>query len=343
MHRSIWRLALVGALPIFAAPTAGHAGCGTATCPLDLNRGHSGKLRLQTAFEYIAQDRLRAGNTRVAFGHIRRPDHNEIETINRNLLLSADYALNSRWALAVALPLIQRRHSHIAAPGHRHDHDHESSHSAQSGATKLADRRQDEVGYLQEWRFTRPGDLVLWGRFKPTTRVEASLGISAPTGATAVRNDDGYRAEPSLQPGRGAWGLLFEASYEHVSPHRRGQTHFFASTAFRTYGRSRQDYRFGDEWLVYAGGGYLLTAQIELLGQLSVVWRNRDQPGHTGEYTDATGGYGLYASPGVRRALGAHMSLYGYYQVPLYEYLNQIQLTADRNLLFGLDCQLDVF
>ena len=67
------------------------------------------------------------------------------------------------------------------------------------------------------------------------------------------------------------------------------------------------------------------------------------QAGHTGEYTDATGGYGFYASPGVRWALGANMSLYGYYQVPLYEYLNQIQLTADRNLLFGLDCQLDVF
>ena len=80
---------------------------------------------------------------------------------------------------------------------------------------------------------------------------------------------------------------------------------------------------------------------MELLGQLSVVWRNRDQAGHTGEYTDATGGSGLYASPGLRWALGANTSLYGYYQVPLYEYLNAIQLTADRNLLFGLDCQLD--
>lgn len=59
------------------------------------------------------------------------------------------------------------------------------------------------------------------------------------------------------------------------------------------------------------------------------------QSGRTDELTDATGGTKLYLSPGLRYGLGPEIPLYGYYQFPLYEDLNQIQLTADRNLLFA--------
>jgi hypothetical protein len=37
------------------------------------------------------------------------------------------------------------------------------------------------------------------------------------------------------------------------------------------------------------------------------------------------------------------MALYSYYQYPIYDDLNQVQLTADRNLLFGFDYELDLF
>lgn len=34
------------------------------------------------------------------------------------------------------------------------------------------------------------------------------------------------------------------------------------------------------------------------------------------------------------------MSLYGYYQLPLYQRVNDVQITSDRNLLIGLGYSL---
>lgn len=325
MHRYAMLLALVNGLVALLMPPSVQAGCGTATCPLDLNQGQLRKLKVQAAFEYIAQDQLRAGTNKVAFGQIRRPDHDEIETINRNLLLRADYALNDRFSLGLSLPLFNRRHAHIAAPKHSH-------------AKRLANNSEEE-GELQEWYFTRLGDLALWGHFALRPQLVASLGIAVPTGQTDVRNDRGDKAEPSLQPGRGAVGLTFETSFEHTLPSGR----LFASTSFRLNGRSAQDYRFGSEWNLYTGGHYALGPRQDLMGQLVAAWKARDEAGRTGEHTDATGGTRLYLSPGLRYGLGPELALLAYCQFPLYENLNAVQLTADHLVLLGLDYQLNLF
>ena len=277
-----------------------------ATCPLDLNQGHSHKLRLQVAFEHIAQDQLRTGTDQIAFGQIRRPDHDEIETINRNVQLRADYTLTQRWSLALALPLLQRRHTHISTPEHNHD---ESDHSH---SKLVASLQQEAEGQLQEWDFARPGDLTLWNRFSPRDPIDAAIGISAPTGQTDIDNDDGANAEPALQPGIGAWGLIVEASFQRVFDNRSGR--LFASTSYRFNGRGVRDYRFGSEWLLHAGGHYSLGGRLDLLGQFVAAWRDRDKAGRTGERTDATGGIRLYLSPGLHYGLGPKISLYGYYQ-----------------------------
>ena len=115
MDRCILWLALVSLIAL-SPPAPVQAGCGTATCPLDLSTVHLHPLRLQIAFEYIAQDRLRAGTDKVTFGQLTRPDHEEIETNNRNMLLRLDSNVTERFSTTLSLPIVQRRHSHIALP-----------------------------------------------------------------------------------------------------------------------------------------------------------------------------------------------------------------------------------
>ncbi len=337
--------------PIWHVSPAG-ASCGTASCPLDVSRNQNhlldakpAALTLQLTFERIDQDQPRFGADKVAFGQIRRPDHDEIKTENNNVRLLAEYALNRRLSFSLTLPLLKRVHSHLANPAHGHDGDHSHDHVG-----KLAD--DDLGGELESWNFTRLGDLTAWSHWAPWPHLLSNkadfsldLGIGLPTGATGVRNDQGQLAEPSLQPGRGAFALLLDSSFEfrqQNAPFFAGHSpaRYFASTFYRINFKGKDDYQFGNEWVFHLGGQYPLWRRVDLLGQFVGRWNGRDEPGATGQRTDATGGTFVYLSPGLQFDLGQGVSLYGYYQVPVYQNVNQVQITSNRNLLVGLGYRL---
>jgi hypothetical protein len=64
------------------------------------------------------------------------------------------------------------------------------------------------------------------------------------------------------------------------------------------------------------------------------LWRGRDR-GAEAEPED-TGGTSLFLSPGVSYSIGKAINLYGFFQVPLYQYVNGVQLTADWAVAAGL-------
>jgi hypothetical protein len=294
------------------------------------------RFNLQVGFEAVDQDQPWAGTRKVRFGQISRPDHDELETTSRNLRWVANYALAPRWSLRAGLPLLHRSHSHLAHAGH-HEEEEDLDHVSE----------ETSEAELEEWDFTGLGDLSVWGRYQllPAARLVAGLGLSLPTGRTDLRNEQGKPAEPSFQPGRGAWGMLLELSIERFHQEvpallRKGTARFFASTLYQLNLRGKEGYRFGNEWLLHVGGQYPLVRWVELLGQVVVRWRGQDEPGDTGELVDATGGTFLYLSPGLQFELAQGVSLYGYYQVPIHRDVNAVQLTAGQNVYVGLSYSL---
>lgn len=324
------------------------ASCGGADCPLDVS--HQGSpaqpetscvrgTSLQVVYDAIDQDQLRAGTRKVQIGEIRRPDHDEIETLNRNVRLLAGYTFSPRWSAGLSLPVAHRYHAHIA------HHHHEEGHGAEESGVEAE-------GEVETWNFTALGDLTLRGRYKPWATsdrgdLSVGIGVSLPTGSTRVKNHDGEMAEPSLQPGRGNVGVMAEVSFQRLvnvpTFSGRGTARFFASSYYRLNRSGKEAYRFGSEWLVHMGGHYPLFRKVELLGQMVSRRAGRDEPGETGELTDATGGSWVYLSPGLQVDLISGLSLYSYIQLPLYQKVNGVQLTADRNLLFGLSYRLSLF
>jgi hypothetical protein len=328
---------LYGVFIFLAAGSVATASCGSAECPLDLGQHtqihrSTGRLGLQLAFEAIDQDSPFHGSDPVDFGQVLRPDHDEIKTRNRNLRLVADYEAGPRLALSLALPLVQRRHAHLAVAGHGgHDHEH--------GADDGADR-------LQQWDFTRWGDLSAWGRYRvlssARTDLSLGLGLSLPIGSTGVRNNVGIRAEPSLQPGRGAWGLMVEAAYQYRPLIGGRQAKLFGSGFHRRNTSGRHGYTFGDEWTLHAGGQYAVAGPWTLLLQVVGRHTGRDAAGRSGELTGATGATSAYFSPGIQLEILSGVAFYSYYQIPFYRRVNSVQLTADSNFLLGLGYRLNI-
>ena len=291
------------------------AGCGTAFCSLntnwhtlDMEPGASVDLR----YEFIDQDQPRAGTDKVGVGEIPR-HHDEVRTINRNLIAEFDYTFNSRWGITARLPAVSRDHEHI------HNHQGAALHDS--------------------WSFDGIGDAQIIGRYSfdrdsspGPANYGIKFGIKLPTGDYEVANDEGDLAERSLQPGTGTTDAIAGVFYATTT---EGGTAWFADAGLLAPIEERDDYKPGVRVGVDVGSSYPLNNRLSLLLQVNALWKDRDS-GVNAEPED-TGGTYVHLSPGVGVSVGDKTRLYGFVQIPIYQYVNGVQLTADWSIAAGLN------
>ena len=299
------------ALTLLLVPTFAAANCTSAFCTLNtdwnaqtpwLNNATSLDLRMET----IHQNQVRSGvNKSVATGHDR-----EVETINRNGWFGLSHAFTRDLNVSVQIPLVSRDHLHI----HLHD----------------------GVLLPERWDFTRLGDVRVLAHVRLDDKPSSvdgmygmMAGIKLPTGSTDERNRDGVKAEPTLQPGTGSTDLIaggfVSGRLTRVDWHMQLRWQHAVSV--------RQQYRPGDQVGLDAGIRYPL-GPVHALAQINLLWRDRDT-GMNAE-SDDSGGKFIYFSPGVALPLGKDMQVYGLVQLPLYQYVQGTQLTADWAATLGL-------
>lgn len=316
-------LALAATLPI---PAGAFASCGSATCPMDpqsLNLPLPRQFTLDVSFQYIDQDQVRIGRRRGEVGEVAST-HDEVRTVNRGIGILANYAPSDQLVLSAVIPFVSRFHEHIE----------ESA------------RESSDVP--ETWRFSDLGDASVSARYRVTPKLWATSGIELPTGARRPSNDQGEVAEPTLAPGSGSTdffgGFVYQTQLGVPSLSRGplGSTSvmpFFVGATYRRNGRGTEDYRQGDELLVNAGLNYPLFAQLQVLAQVNVDFRDRDDVGKTDEDPDHTGRTSVFVSPGVRVGLPGGIAAYWLVQIPVYQRVNGIQLTAGYNLVAGVQAR----
>jgi hypothetical protein len=299
-------------------PVLANASCGAAFCTVNtnwtsenamINAGSSFDLR----YEYIKQDQPRSGTEKVAVGQIGH-HHDEVQTINRNLVATYNRTFESGWGISVTAPVIDRDHVHL------HNH-----HGEQ---------------LPEEWKFTELGDIRVIGRYQLPSAGEAdaarttgfSFGLKLPTGKTTIRNDAGSPAERSLQPGTGTTDLVLGA-YHHQQLLALDSS-WFAQVQYQHALNSHDQYKPGRQFGADVGYRYNATDKLGALVQLNMLFRGRDA-GSEAEPADSGGRY-AFISPGLSYALSDAIEIYGFYQHPVYQRVNGVQLTSSRGLLVGV-------
>ncbi|MEO8158761.1 MAG: hypothetical protein ABI648_13270 [Betaproteobacteria bacterium] len=311
MH--IFRITVTAALLVAAVDA--NAGCGAAFCSLNTNWSMQGVwtepgARFDLRYEFVDQDQPRSGTQDVDVGQINR-HHDEVRTINRNVIAGFDYTFDANWGAGVQLPVVDRSHEHI--------------HNHMGGQIPEA------------WSFTQIGDVRVVGRYRFTPAEPQAgafglqFGVKLPTGKIDVANDDGDVAERSLQPGSGTTDAILGAFYSGPLATRAA---WFADVNWQTPLGERDGYKPGNRAGVDIGASYPLTGSVALLLQLNTLWKDRDR-GDNAEPED-TGGTFVHVSPGVSVALGGRTQLYGFVQLPIYQDVNGVQLTADWSVAAGL-------
>ncbi len=310
-------LAVSGALLAAGAFQPAHASCGATFCSVNTQWETQGVwtepgLRFNLRYEYTDQDQLRSGADKVEPGGVL-DTHDEIRTLNRNLQVGMDYAFNPAWAVSVQLPVVNRNHSHV---------------------------HNDVPPEFESWNLTGLGDLRVSGRYQTTLDNHAAAGVQfglkLPTGKFDETNDLGQLAERSLQPGSGSTDALLGAYTYHQL--EGDATTLFVQGLWQRPLTERDDYQPGQQLTFDVGLRYAMTRSLNAQLQLNLLWKDRDQ-GLSAE-PDDTGGSYVFLSPGASYVLTQQMQLYGFVQLPLYQYVNGTQLTADWSAVVGLSWRL---
>jgi hypothetical protein len=321
MKKIFFALGLVG----FSIPSA-QASCSSAVCSFNTNVEARGELHalqksLDIRYEFIDQNQQRHGRDEVS-RKLNSDGELEERTLNRNLIAMFDYPVTARWAWSFQLPLISRSHTHDSNPAHAHAH------------------AQPMHGTLeqQSWEFTEIGDLRVTGRYllnEPqagAANAGVKFGLKLPTGNFEVTNNEGEQAERSLQPGTGTTDLLLGAFYTH--PFAAGQASWFVEGLWQKPFAEHEDYQPGERLTFDLGLHRTINNQVRVLLQLNTQWRGRDR-GDAANPAD-TGGTFVYLSPGLSYSLAGNLEVYGFFQQPLYQRVNGVQLTADWSAALGV-------
>lgn len=309
---------LLGAF-LSVAPLPAQASCGASFCSINTNWNMQGAAvepgwRLDLRAEYIEQDQPMRNNSEVDVGQIQQ-HHDEVKTRNRNMQAVLDYAVNDQLGFSVTVPVINRDHLHI--------HNHRGAQIRDS------------------WDFTRLGDIRLQGRYqwsvenqeKPSQSTYGlNLGVKLPTGQFYVDNSAGLRAERSLQPGSGTTDLLLGAYYNRLLSNSASS--WFIQGLWQQPLNKRENYEPGHRITADLGYRYELNTKVGLLTQINTVLVERDR-GAEAEPA-SSGGKFVYFSPGATFAVTQNAQLYGFVQLPMYQYVNGVQLTADYAMAAGV-------
>lgn len=311
-------LLLVATSTVSAFPAVSFASCGSAFCSVNTNwtsesaavdAGSSFDLR----YEFIKQDQPRTGTDDVAVGEIRK-HHDEVSTTNRNLVATYSRMFASGWGVSVVAPIVDRDHAHI------HNH-----HGAQIAGN---------------WNFTELGDMRVTGRYQlpwvgdplnPST-VGITFGVKLPTGKTDVANPEGDVAERSLQPGTGTTDAIIGAYYHQRFAHSNSS--WFAQAQYQHALKEHDGFKPGAQFGADIGYRYGINDKLGALVQLNAVVKKRDS-GAEAEPADS-GSRSVFVSPGMSYAVRDNLQLYGFYQHPVYQDVNGVQLTAKRAFVVGV-------
>jgi hypothetical protein len=308
-------LAAMAGLALSGVVSTASAGCGAAMCAVNTNFVAQIPLsepgtRVDLRFEYIPQDQPWVGTSSSKVGGLPR-HHDEVQTINRNTILTIDHNFNESWGLALTVPLINRDHHHI--------HNHRGA--------KINDF----------WDFTSLGDVRLLGRYQmqgnhPSNSYGLLGGVKVPTGTYKNRNDKGEAAERSLQPGTGTTDGLLGAYWQDTLP--IPDSGWFTQILGQVPFNEVRGYRPG--WQLGLDLGYIWQPRMDLslTLQLNAVRKGVDS-GPEAEPED-TGSWIVSLSPGVTYSILDNVSVYSFVQVPIYRQVNGIQLTANWAALVGI-------
>ena len=268
-------------------------------------------------YEYSKSSQLRSGDGSISSSNpfvVASAGETQQSTFNRAAILGLDYAGEGGWGVAAEIPYIDRDHTTLGAG----DPTTTSSHASGLGDVRLLGRYQVH-SMKQSWGF--------------------QFGLKLPTGGFHQNFDAGSGAgsplDRGLQLGTGTTDVLAGVSYfsrlnKHVGT--------FASVMADQPLAERENFLPSASLTVNLGARLLNTSWLTPQLQVNTRFDARER-GDEGD-ADNSGGTFVYLSPGVTAEINEHLNAFAFFQVPVYQYANGVQLEPRWLLSLGVRYKL---
>ena len=293
-------------------------GCSVCGCSLSSDwaaQGYSSTAGFQASvrYEYSESSQLRSGDASIAPSDpfvVASAGETQQSTFNRVTVLSLDYATGGNWGVTLDVPFINRDHTTLG------DGDPSVSSSEASGLGDLRVLARYQVHSLAQ------GFGIQFGLKLPTGRINQNFDAGP---------GEGQLLDRGLQLGSGTTDLLAGVSYFSRLTTSLGA---FASALIDQPLAERADYLPSASLTLDTGLRLLnetwLTPQLQLNTRFDA--RERGSEGDAGN----SGGTFVYLSPGVTAEIGGHLHAFAFFQLPVYQYVNGVQLEPRWLLSLGV-------
>ena len=323
--------ASVGLIGLLGYTTA-QASCGSTACSINTNwdeqsSNHPG-WTADLRYSYSRADQLRSGSNKIT-ANPTDPANAGIEvenlhTINKITTVMVDYTHDEHWGFSMHLPYVSRDHNHSIGDPNPALVGYESFSANSLGDTRVVGRYRwalDEA--------SRSGMGVKFGLKLNTGRKDFQL--------TDATGPIGVPSEVTLQPGNGSTDLIAGIFWQRSTP--GSDWSWFAQGMVQSSINSDAAFRPGNQINLDGGTRYAFSRNLSGLLQLNVQWNGTDS-GVSAALTPAgaasSGGRIFSLTPGLSYAITSSTQLYGLVQLPIYQYVNGEQLTADSSFTLGV-------
>jgi len=285
------------------------------------------------SYVYINQNQQRYGSGTASSAQINNlwQAGQEVEdyTVTRTTTATLNYSSDT-WGASIQLPFLQRTHGTFGA------YDAATNNVPTPGqSTAYASSSDNGIG-----------DIRVIGRYTGFSADKTAgiiAGIKLPTGSTNANfNDRVTPLDRSLQIGTGSTDLILGGYITGAIAEYGWFAQGTVQHAVATKIIGGQDYIPGDAYALNTGIRYAkFGARFTPMLQLNYIHRQPDTGTGATPPDALTGGAGsggtlVYLAPGALIRVGGGTSVYGFVQLPIYQYVNSLQLSPRYTLTLGV-------
>ena len=181
------------------------------------------------------------------------------------------------------------------------------------------------------------GDIILLAKYNfiqqnilSKNDITAGLGVKLPIGKSSVKQNN-ILVPADLQPGTGSWDIIFWAYYSRAN-FLSLPVNAILNLSYKLNGSNKRfggqfgNYKFGNEFISTTGIVYFYNKIFTPTFFLRI--RNTTNDKFSNEEIPNTGGWWFYFIPAINISFSENIILRADAQIPVYRYLNGVQLTT---------------
>ncbi|MGB9092915.1 MAG: hypothetical protein WCB93_02260 [Gallionella sp.] len=334
--RTASRIVIAGALVLLPLAAMNDAlACAACGCTLSRDWGTQGisttpGFTADLSYDYTSQNQQRYGSGTASPAKISELwlAGQEIEdyTVTRTTTAALNYT-GDTWGAGIQLPFVQRTHGTYGDNG--------ASASGSPDYSSYASSSDNAIGDIRI--------IARYTGFSADKTTGIIAGIKLPTGSTNANFNDGVTPlDRSLQIGTGSTDVILGGFLTGTMEAYGWFAQGTVQHAVATKSIAGQDYIPGDAYALNAGIRYAkFGARFTPMLQLNYLHRRPDTGAAATPADALTGGAGsggtlVYLAPGALFRVGGGTSVYGFVQLPVYQYVNSLQLSPRYNLTLGI-------